>query len=352
MYNSSKEKSKVILPEVVLPTNDLNFKRLFASPEFINISKGFLQDLAVYDPLGVLQISSISIETPYNFQEVKNLKDGQKEKVYLNTEVDYACRDENGLRFMLEMQKRDQKYLEKRIAYNTGQKYAQYYARTDMEYPSKYSSLQPVIPIIILVANHFKDNIPVRFLRPYDERHGVYRNNLNLGLEIYVEINKDISKLPKSLRLWLEYLRTGRILEEAPCYLQEAAKMTKRDALSKEERELADIIEKYEQNRLAEFEAGWDKAKEKAVKAEEKATKAEEKATKAEEKATKAEEKAVKAEEKAVKAEEKATKAEEKTTKAEEKVTKIVKRSLDNNLSLETISTITGLSLQEIEKLM
>ena len=326
MYN--KEKSKVILPEVVLPTNDLNFKRLFASPEFINISKGFLQDLAEYDPLGVLQISSVSIETPYNFQEVSNLKDEQKGKVYLNTEVDYSCRDENGLRFMLEMQKRDQQYLEKRIAYNTGQKYAQYYARTDKEYPSKYSSLQPVIPIIILVDNHFKDDIPVRFLRPYDERHGVYRNNLNLGLEIYVEINKNISELPKSLKLWMEYLRTGRTLEEAPCYLQEAAKMTKRDALSKEERELADIIEKYEQNRLAEVETVWNKGK-KAAEAEAKAKIAE-------------------AEEKVVEAEERVAEAEEKVTKDREQ---IVKRSLENNIPLETISIITGLSTQEIEEL-
>ena len=310
MYNSSKEKSKAVLPEVVLPTNDLNFKRLFASPEFIKISKGFLQDLADYDPLGVLQISSVSIETPYNFQEVHNLKDDQKGKIYLSTEVDYACRDQNGFRFMLEMQKRDQKYLEKRIAYNTGQKYAQYYARTDKEYPSKYSSLQPVIPIIILVANHFKDDIPIRFLRPYDERHGVYRNNLNLGLEIYVEINKDISMLPKSLKLWMDYLRTGRTLEEAPCYLQEAAEVTKRDALSKEERDLADIIEKYEQNRLAEYETVLDKAKDEA--------------------------------------DEQIAKAEEKVTN---KVNSIVKRSLENNLSLETISTITGLSIQEIEKI-
>jgi len=264
MYNNINEKSKVILP-----TNDLNFKRLFASPEFIHISQGFLQDLADYDPLDALQISSISIETPYNFQEVNQLKDDQKGKVLLNTEVDYACCDENGLRFILEMQKKDQKYLEERIAYNTGQKFAQNYARTDKEYLSKYSSLQPVIAVIILVDTHFKDDIPIRFLRPHDVRHDVYKNNLNLGLELYIEINKDISKLPESLKLWMKYFRTGRVSEEAPCYLQEAARVTERSSLSKKEQEIADLIEKLEQKRLAEDETVRFKADAMIAEAEE-----------------------------------------------------------------------------------
>ncbi|MCL1990635.1 MAG: PD-(D/E)XK nuclease family transposase [Defluviitaleaceae bacterium] len=249
MYNDSKEQRKVILP-----TNDLNFKRLFASPELIHISEGFLQDLAAYDPLGGLRISALSIETPYNFQEVNQLR-SHHEHLLLNTEVDYACRDENGSRFLLEMQKRDQTYLEERVAYNIGQKFAQHYARTTDKTQSKYANLKPVIGVIILEDNHFKDEIAIRFLRPYDFRHQVYKNNLNLGLEIYVEINKDTSKLPKNLQLWLAYFKTGRVPEEAPSYLQEAATMSEITAFTKEERELADLIDRLEQKRLAEEEA-------------------------------------------------------------------------------------------------
>ena len=257
MYNESintKEKRKVILP-----TNDLNFKRLFASPHLIHISKGFLQDIAVYDPLGLLQISSLSIETPYNFQDVNQLIAEHGEEI-LSTEVDYACRDQKAARFILEMQKRDQCYLEERIVYNVGQKFAQFYASDQGHFTSKYASLKPVIAVILLEDNHFKDDVAIRFLRPYDPRHHVYKNNPNLGLEIYVEINKDTSKLPRNLQLWMEYFKTGSVSEGAPHYLQEAAKMVEISSFTKAERELVDRLDHARQRRLAEDEATGIKA--------------------------------------------------------------------------------------------
>jgi len=247
MYNTSKTKTQ----QVILPTNDLNFKRVFASPEHIEISKGFLQDLAAYDPLGFLEITHVRIETPYNFQEVNRLS-AEHDRDMMLTEVDYACYDESGIRFMLEMQKKDQSYLEERVAYNVGQKYAQLYANDPDSKAPKYVSLKPVIAVIILEANHFDDEIAVRFLRPYDSRFNVYKKNLNLGLEIYVELNKDTSQLPTNLQLWIEYFKTGKVCEEAPCYLQEAAKMVEMISFTKEERELAERIERAQQTRLLE----------------------------------------------------------------------------------------------------
>lgn len=250
MYNETTQQNKVYLP-----TNDLNFKRLFASPQFMNISKGFLQDLAAYDPLGLLQITDIKIETPYNFQEINQLLSSEREKGLLITEVDYACVDENGLRFMLEMQKRDQAYLEERIVYNVGQKYAQYYALDSMTKEPKYTSLQPVIAVVILDENHFKDEIPIRFLRPHDTRFDLYKRNRNLGLEIYIELRKDISDLPRNLQLWMAYFRTGTAPKEAPNYIQEAIHVSSVTSMTKEERRLADLIERGEQKRLAEDHA-------------------------------------------------------------------------------------------------
>ena len=250
MYNNTNKQRTVILP-----TNDLNFKRLFASPELIHISKGFLQDLASYDPLASFSICSLTIETPYNFQEANRLNASTFHRQnLLNTEVDYACMDKNGLRFMIEMQKKGHDYLEERILYNAGQKFAQKYAGNDRSSTNKYSSLRPVISVIILEDSYFKDDIPIRFLRPHDARFDVYKKNLNLGLEIYVELNKDTSKLPENLKLWIEYFRTGSTTKEAPRYLQEAVKMTEITQLTKEERELADLIEKLEQKRIAEDE--------------------------------------------------------------------------------------------------
>jgi len=249
MYNSDNEQNKVFLP-----TNDLNFKRLFASPQFMKISKGFLQDLASYDPLGLLQITDIKIETPYNFQEINQLI-SDRNKSLLMTEVDYACVDENGVRFMLEMQKRDQFYLEERVVYNVGQKFSQYYAKDPITKEPKYASLQPVIAVIILNDNHFDDNIPIRFYRPHDTRFDLYKRNKNLGLEIYVELKKDISGLPKNLQLWVNYFRTGTAPKEAPDYIQEAVHVSNVSSMTKEERRLADLIERGEQKRLAEDHA-------------------------------------------------------------------------------------------------
>lgn len=242
---------------ILMPTNDLNFKRLFASPKNINISKGFLQDLADYDPLGELKITSLKIETPYNFQDVNQLVSENKHDM-LYTEVDYACVDDNGTRFMLEMQKKNQKYLEQRVAYNVGQKYAQYYAR-DTNSDDKYAALQPVIAVVILEDNHFEDDIAIRFFRPHDARHDVYKNNRNLGLEIYIEINKNAETLPLNLQYWLQYFRTGRVPECAPEYITEAMKVSEISSLSKEERELARRMEDAKARRFSEDAATMDK---------------------------------------------------------------------------------------------
>lgn len=252
MYNKTHE------PQILMPTNDLNFKRLFASPQHINISTGFLQDLAEYDPLGYLKISSFTIETPYNFKDVNQLRIDSERDMML-TEVDYACVDEDGMRFMLEMQKRDLSYLEERIVYNVGQKYAQRYS-LDAKKHSKYSTLTPVIAVVILEDNHFNDDVAIRFMRPYDARHNVYKNSKNLGLEIYIEINKPADNLPKNLQYWLQYFRTGRVPKCAPDYINEAMTMSEISSLSKEERDLADLIERIEQKRIAEDLAAKNKA--------------------------------------------------------------------------------------------
>jgi predicted transposase/invertase (TIGR01784 family) len=292
MYNKTHE------PQILMPTNDLNFKRLFASPKHIQISKGFLQDLAEYDPLGYLQITSLEIETPYNFQDVNQLVvDNKYEMLY--TEVDYACVDENGVRFMLEMQKNDQKYLEQRIAYNVGQKYAQYYA-SDVSSDDKYAALQPVIAVIILEDNHFKDDIAIRFLRPHDARHDVYKNNKKLGLEIYIEINKDVGSLPQNLQYWIQYFRTGRVPKCAPDYITEAMVVSELSSLSKEEREIARRIEDAKARRYSEDEATLDKGEAKGRKVEK---------------------------------------------------FEIAKTGVRNGIDVKTISLLTGLSISEIEEL-
>jgi len=246
MYNEIAQETR----KIILPTNDVAFKKTFASPQSTLISMGFLKDLANHDPLRVLNIKSLTIETPYNYRDVNQLE-AEYDKGTLYTEVDFACMDESGVRFVLEMQMQEEVYLEERIEYNTGEKYGQLYAK-DKTSDSKYSELKPVISIVILGKNYFEDDVPIRYLRPHDVRHDLYKKNLNLGLEIYIELKKDPSYLPRNLQLWFEFFRTGSVSKGAPSYLKEAAKMIEKTGFTKEERAVASRIERARMKRWSE----------------------------------------------------------------------------------------------------
>ena len=238
--------------KTVLPYHDLVFKKTFASPENIHISKGLLSDLSGYDPLGLMSVTSLEVETPYNFKDVNELIADNNNEILI-TEVDFACKDVNGARYNVEMQVKGLYYLEERLAYNQSQKYAQLYADVPKE-EIKYKELQPVIMITILYDNYYKDHHVIRYLRPYDERIGVYKKNPNIGLEIFVELQKDVSTLPINLQHWIHYFRNGKMTADAPSYIQEAAKLTEITSYTKEERAYMALVDKAQQTRLAQLE--------------------------------------------------------------------------------------------------
>ena len=89
--------------KTVLPYYDLVFKKTFASPENIHISEGLLEDLSDYDPLGLMSVTSLEVETPYNFKDVNQLIADNHNEILI-TEVDFACKDINGARYTVEVQ--------------------------------------------------------------------------------------------------------------------------------------------------------------------------------------------------------------------------------------------------------
>jgi len=235
---------------VVLPYYNLVFKKTFTSPENIHISEGLLKDLSDYDPLELMSVTSLEVETPYNFKEVNQLLVDNPHDI-VSTEVDFACRDINGTRFAVEMQIKGLTYLEERLAYNTSQKYAQLYANVPKG-EIKYQDLEPVISITFLYNNYYKDHHAIRYLRPHDERIHAYKKNPNIGLEIVVELQKDTSSLSKNLQHWLHYFKMGRVLANAPSYIQEAAKLTEFTSYTKEERNHLDRLDRAQQTRLVQ----------------------------------------------------------------------------------------------------
>ena len=259
VYNKNKDATLLeeqLKSERYLPTNDVAFKKMLASNENIHISEGFLKDLALNDPLEALQIDTLVIETPYNFKDKNQLdiRIDEYNKGILYTEVDYACVDPNGARFVIEMQMRGEAHLEKRIAYNIAGKYTAMYAGVDKGM-IKYDSLRPVISIVILKESYFKnDPHPVRYLRPYDTSIGVHKKDLLMGLEIYLELDKDPSRLPKSLQDIFQFFKTGEVPADAAKYLKEATNQMKKANFTPEERKLADFHVRAQLKRISEDE--------------------------------------------------------------------------------------------------
>ena len=225
-----------------LPTDDLPFKKMLASPDKIHIAEGMLVVIEKYDPLQALKVGRLAVDSPYNFKDINQLEDHSSEfKGGIRyTEVDLASSDIlDPKRFLMEMQNHSESYLEMRNVYNVSVKFTSSYAG-DSKKSVNYDTLESVISIVILRKSHFDDNYPIRYLRPHDARIDAYKKDLNLGLEIYLELDKNTSGLPPDLQELFEFFRTGLASEDAPEFLQEAADMMKRVNFTPEERRIAD----------------------------------------------------------------------------------------------------------------
>ena len=253
MVYNEKEVEGEVERDHYLPTDDLPFRKMLASPDKIHISENILNVIASYDPLGHLKINGLRIKTPYNFKDANQLEayENEYKEGIIYTEVDFACDDPEEANFLMEMQNRGEIHLEFRTTYNVSERYTSLYARV-VKGKKKYDSLRPVISIVILSKSYFDDVYPIRYLRPHDARFDLYKKDLSLGLEIYLELGKDTSNLPRNLQILFEFLRTGKAPVDAPKYIMEAAKMMEKTNYTPEERRLADFYDRAHMKRASE----------------------------------------------------------------------------------------------------
>ena len=126
-------------------------------------------------------------------------------------------------------------------------------------------SLRPVVAIIILGESYYKDDPhPIRYLRPFDESIGAYKKDLLIGLEIYLELEKDTSTLPKYLQDIFQFFRTGEVSADAADYLQEAMVQMEKINFTPEEREAANAHIRAQLKRTSEDDAIREEEREKA----------------------------------------------------------------------------------------
>ena len=125
-----------------LPTENVPFKKMLASPENIHISRRMLDDVASYDPLKALKFDNLEVASPYNFKDANQLDNDKDAKGGVRyTEVDFASNDPN-VDVLVEMQNRGEDYLDKRTVYNVSVRYTNSYDGGDKK-SANYVTLKP-----------------------------------------------------------------------------------------------------------------------------------------------------------------------------------------------------------------
>ena len=248
----------------VLTTEDLVFRKVFASPQNSHILIGFINDVLELD------VTEVHVEDTYNirtfYEESKKPKRGY-------TQVDVLARLGNGSLVTIEMQVRKQAWFRERALFYLNENYNSNYGKHELETSRgessesgrKYSALRPTYGIYIMMNNEFKeDNNPVHRFRMYDiENKLLYQNadDQELTNMVFLELKKSSDEMKVGLRAWFDYFLNGEVSTEAPEYLQEACRVAEYQNLEQEEKKMISKEEKAEQDAGAEREYIWQEGK-------------------------------------------------------------------------------------------
>ena len=240
-----------IQEEKVVTTQNVVFKKVFASPENNHILIGFINDL-----LG-LGITSVTVEDTYN---IKSFYNANEEPEMRYTEVDVLARTDDGIQVNIEMQVCHQAWFRQRALYYTTSVYGSNYGKTELEDNSKsyavsgrkYSALRPTYGIFIIVDNVFKeDSKPIHQFALYDRENNLllcdHQDQVLMGM-FFLELNKPSSDMKIEIKRWVDYFNSGKVAADAPDYLKKACEIASFNNLSEEEVNMISAREKAQQD--------------------------------------------------------------------------------------------------------
>lgn len=222
------------------PTNDLAFKKVFASEENKDILCGLINDFFA------VKVEEITITNPYSIDVFKNLK---SENI---NELRYVLRDVSAsfktADFTSELQMKKAMHFDERSHYYPMKKYCENYNLVGrMKFdkdgtPIKYSSLRPVYALNILGYNHFDDDEALRIFELYDPVRNKKPNKelLKIG---YFELGKTQIETANQ-KYWRDFFVSGEIGENTPSYIKKASEIIDFANLGEEERKVAESLEK------------------------------------------------------------------------------------------------------------
>ena len=273
------------------PKNDYVFKRLFGSVGNETITKNLLSC--------ILQQNITDVQLDCNPILEKNLLD---DKVGI---LDIKAKIDNTTNVDIEMQVTDHKNIEKRILFYLSKMYTKTIKKSQ-----DYSSLEKCIAILITNYNiDIIKNIP-KYITKWSIREEEYQKIvLTDVMEIYIiELNKFKDYKEKSnhnsLNSWIEFIESPEVVDMSNKEIQKAKKVLEEISQDEHEQYLAELREKYIMDQKAIEDAGYDKGLKAGL--------------------------------------------EQGITHG---IKQIAKKMLNEKIDLDTISRITGLSIQELENL-
>ena len=277
------------------PKNDYVFKRLFGSVGNETITKNLLSC--------ILQQNITDVQLDCNPILEKNLLD---DKVGI---LDIKAKIDNTTNIDIEMQVTDHKNIEKRILFYLSKMYTKTIKKSQ-----DYSTLEKCIAILITNYNiDIIKNIP-KYITKWNIREEEYQKIvLTDVMEIYIiELNKFKDYKEKSnhnsLNSWIEFIESPEVVDMSNKEIQKAKKVLEEISQDEHEQYLAELREKYIMDQKAIEDAGYDKGLKAGI-------------------------------EQGI------------NQGINQRNKQIAKKMLNEEIDLDTISRITGLSIQELKNL-
>jgi hypothetical protein len=240
-------------PLHITPTNDLLFRKTFASTGSEDILGGALSDFFGIHP----DTKDIVLENPYSIKDYEELLDADVNDavvVLRETKRDVTATFQEA-DFTSECQLKKEDFFNVRSIYYIFDKFCQNYnKRNELKTDATgklllYSALKPVYSLNIMGYNHFaEDQDALRVFTLHDKLRDKSFQKEYVSIA-YFELEKPKVETANQ-KAWQHFFKTGFALPSAPEYIKRAAELTKYVNLSKEEKTVISTYELNEQREL------------------------------------------------------------------------------------------------------
>jgi predicted transposase/invertase (TIGR01784 family) len=231
-------------PDSIAPWSDLAFKKALGAEDNKDILQGFIADIFGVKP----DLDSIQVVNPYSIKTYTEYgQTGQYQKLR-QTLRDVTATFGTG-DFTAEIQIKRTNSFERRSIYYAFDLYNSHYNPPEAKPDDRYRWLRPVWSVNILGWNHFDDEDALRIMRLCDPERNKYFATDPVRIA-YLELHKSQVDRPE-VTWWQSYFRGTPLDNAAPDYLRKANDMIELINLSSEERYMVDLLEKYEADEQA-----------------------------------------------------------------------------------------------------